>query len=133
MYYQHTDAGGIVYHANYLSFMEAARTELLRSVGFDLAELASEQRVLFIVHRLNVAYLRPARLNDLLETTAEVERIGLARIIFRQRVWSNENLLVDGQSELACVDPATFRPVAVPETIKERLQPLVANGPVAKT
>ena len=64
VYYQHTDAGGVVFHANYLSFMECARTELLQSQGFDLGELARRDRILFVVHSAQIAYHKPALLND---------------------------------------------------------------------
>lgn len=129
VYYQHTDAGGIVYHANYLNFMEAARTELLRELGFDLAELASNQHVLFIVHRMGLEFRRPARLNDVLTATAEVVRVGLARVIFRQLIVRDETVLVQGQTELACVDPTSFKPVGVPGEIKEALERYQASIP----
>lgn len=126
VYYQHTDAGGIVFHANYLAFMEAARTELLRALGFDLAELARDQRVMFIVHRVALTFLRPARLNDVLAVTAEVERVGLARIVFRQRVLRDASELVIGQTELATVDAISLRPVGLPTTIKAALEAVAA-------
>lgn len=121
IYYQHTDAGGIVYHARYLDFMEAARTELLQSLGFDLARLAEREGVLFIVHRAALEYRRPARLNDALTVTARAERIGRARVVFRQSVARGGECLVDGEIQLACVDPATFRPVPVPDAVRVRL------------
>jgi tol-pal system-associated acyl-CoA thioesterase len=78
VYYQHTDAGGVVFHANYFSFMECARTELLQSQGFDLGELARRDRVLFVVHSAQIAYHKPALLNDLLTVTARVKHVGRA-------------------------------------------------------
>ena len=126
--YQHTDAGGIVFHANYLAFMEVARTEFLRAIGFDLAELAREQHVMFIVHRLAMTFLRPARLDDSLAATAEVERVGLARIVFRQRILREGSELVSGQTELAAVDPTSLRPVGLPASIKSALEAYAARA-----
>ena len=119
VYYQHTDAGGVVYHANYLSFMEAARTELLHRYGFNLAELAANYAVMFIVHRVNLSFRRPARLHDLLRVTATPAHVGRARISFRQEVLCEAECLVSAMIELACVDPRTWRPVPVPEPIRD--------------
>lgn len=121
IYYQHTDAGGIVYHGRYLDFMEAARTEMLQSLGFDLAALAAGQGVLFIVHKVALEYRRPARLNDTLSVTAAAERIGRARVVFKQRVTRAGECLVEGDVHLACVDPATFKPVPLPAAVRARL------------
>src|SRR5450759_2484030 len=82
VYYQHTDAGGVVYHGNYLDFMECARTELLLSLGFDLGQLARREHVQFMVHSAQIAYHKPARLNDMLSVSARVARVGLARLVF---------------------------------------------------
>jgi len=90
VYYQHTDAGGMVFHANYLSFMECARTELLQSLGFDLGELARRDRVLFVVHSAQIAYHKPALLNESLTVTAQVKRVGRARLEFDQAVMRGE-------------------------------------------
>jgi acyl-CoA thioester hydrolase len=119
VYYQHTDAGGVVYHANYLSFMEAARTELLHRHGFNLAELAAAYAVIFIVHRATLSFRRPARLHDLLTVTAWPSRAGRASISFRQDVLCGEERLVSAVIDLACVDPGTWRPVPVPERIRD--------------
>ncbi len=83
VYYQDTDAGGVVYHAQYLSFMERARTELLNQAGIDLARFADRNRVLFMVHRISVTYHQPARLNELLSVSAEVVKMGRASLVFR--------------------------------------------------
>ena len=104
IYYQHTDAGGIVYHGRYLDFMEAARTEMLQSLGFDLAALAAGQGVLFIVHKAALEYRRPARLNDTLSVTAAAERIGRARVVFKQRVTRAGECLVEGE----CIWPVSI-------------------------
>ncbi|HKC44701.1 MAG TPA: tol-pal system-associated acyl-CoA thioesterase [Burkholderiales bacterium] len=122
VYYHHTDAGGVVYHGTYLDFMEASRTELLHALGFDLAELAHRDAVQFIVYSLAVDYHKPARLNDRLTVTAAFARVGGARIEFDQRVMRGDELLVSAKVKAACVHPATYRPVAVPEALREKLQ-----------
>ncbi|HYS56998.1 MAG TPA: tol-pal system-associated acyl-CoA thioesterase, partial [Burkholderiales bacterium] len=115
VYYQHTDAGGVVFHANYFSFMECARTELLQSQGFDLGELARRDRVLFVVHSAQIAYHKPALLNDLLTVTAQVKHVGRARLEFDQAVMRREEVLASAVLSLACVSAKSYRPVAVPE------------------
>ena len=124
VYYQHTDAGGMVFHANYLSFMECARTELLQSLGFDLGELARRDQVLFVVHSAQIAYHKPALLNDSLTVTARVARAGQARLVFEQAVSREEEVLASAEPTLACVGARTYRPVAVPEAIREKLEGL---------
>jgi len=124
VYYQHTDAGGMVFHANYFSFMECARTELLQSLGFDLGAIARWDRVLFVVHSAQIAYHKPALLNDLLTVTARVTRVGLARIEFEQAVRREEEVLASAALTLACVSANSHRPVPVPEAIRTRLEGL---------
>jgi len=122
VYYQHTDAGGIVFHANYLSFMECARTELLQSLGFDLGELARRDHVLFVVHSAQITYHKPALLNDALSVTAKLARVGGARLEFAQEVRRGEELLASAELTLACVGTEDYRPVPVPEAIREKLE-----------
>ena len=124
VYYQHTDAGGVVFHANYLSFMECARTELLQSLGFDLGELARRDRVLFVVHSAQIAYHKPALLNELLTVTAQMKRVGRARLEFDQAVMRGEEVLASAHLSLACVSAKSYRPVAVPESIRKKLEGL---------
>ena len=121
VYYQHTDAGGVVFHANYLAFMEQARTEFLMSLGFDVARLAAEEGVMFIVHRVALEFVRPARLNETIRVTAETARVGRARVIFRQVVSRDDETLVAGEIQLACVHPQSFKPVPVPPALRTRL------------
>lgn len=126
VYYHHTDAGGVVYHGTYLDFMEAARTEFLQVHGFDLAELAARDAVIFIVRGLRVDYARPARLNEVLTITAEVAKVGFASLDFIQRVIAARSddeqvLLATGRIELGCVHPASFKPVRMPAAIRTKL------------
>jgi len=111
-----------VYHAHYLSFMEGARTELLVSLGYDLGELARRQHVLFVVHSAKIDFHKPALLNDLLSITARVSRIGRARLEFEQSVRRADQVLASAQVSLACVDARSFKPTALPESIRTKLQ-----------
>ena len=121
VYYQDTDAGGVVFHAQYLAFMERARTELLNARGLDLARFVAERGVQFMVHELAVRFHRPARLNEVLSVSAEVARIGAASLAFRQRVLRGEELLVEADVTLALVDRDRGRPARMPEELKKLL------------
>jgi tol-pal system-associated acyl-CoA thioesterase len=121
VYYQDTDAGGVVFHAQYLAFMERARTEYLNERGFDLSRFAAESRVLFMVHGITVRYHRPAMLNELLCVTAEVGSVGPASVAFVQRVERGGELLVEGRIRLALVGRDSLRPVRMPDTLKRLL------------
>jgi tol-pal system-associated acyl-CoA thioesterase len=124
VYYQDTDAGGVVFHGQYLSFMERARSELLNARGLDLARFVEDRGVLFMVHELAVRFHRPARLNDVLWVTAEVARIGAASLAFRQCVLRGEELLAEAQVTLALVGRDRGRPARMPEELKK----LLGNG-----
>jgi tol-pal system-associated acyl-CoA thioesterase len=104
--------------------MECARTELLRSQGFDLGELARRDRIPFVVHSAQIAYHRPALLNDLLTVTAQVKRVGRARLEVDQAVMRREEVLASAELSLACVSAKNYRPVAVPEAIRKKLEGL---------
>ena len=119
VYYQDTDAGGVVFHAQYLAFMERARTELLNALGIDLAHLADVQRVLFLVYELKARYHAPARLNDMLSVSAEVVKMGRASLVFRHRVERGGELLVEADVTLALVDRDRMRPARMPEEIEQ--------------
>ena len=122
VYYQDTDAGGVVFHAQYLAFFERARTEFLNARGFDLARFADEHRILFLVHDIALRYHRPARLNDLLEASAQVARLGHASLVFAQRVERAGELLVEGEVTLALADRDRLRPVRMPADLRRLLQ-----------
>lgn len=131
VYYQHTDAGGVVFHANYLNFMENARTELLQSLGFDPGRLLREQQVFFVVHSATLAFRRPALLNDMLGVTAEVKRATRARLVFGQQVRKGDEVLVEAEITIACTDPRTHRPIPVPDAIFRMFEqrPVAAEPP----
>lgn len=119
VYYQDTDAGGVVFHAQYFAFMERARTELLNGLGIDLVRLADERRVLFMVHELAARYHAPGRLNDMLLVSAEVVKMGRASLVFRHRVERGQALLVEAEVTLATVDRDRMRPARVPAELQQ--------------
>ena len=122
VYYQDTDAGGVVFHAQYLAFMERARTELLNEAGIDLSRLSDERRIMFMVHELSARFHRPAGLNDVVSVSAEVVKMGHARLVFRQRVERGQELLVEAEVTLAVVDRVRMRPARMPEELKKALE-----------
>jgi acyl-CoA thioester hydrolase len=117
VYYEDTDTGGVVYYANYLRFMERARTEYLRALGFEQDQLRSEERVIFAVRSAQVEYLRPARFNDLLEVTARITQQGGASLVFVQQVRRAQETLCEGTIKIVCLDEATFRPRPMPSSL----------------
>jgi len=121
VYYQDTDAGGVVFHAQYLAFMERARSELLNEAGIDLGRFAERHGLLFMVHELAVKYHRPARLNDMLSVSAEVVKLGRASLVFRQRVERGAELLVEADVTLALVDRGRMKPARIPEELEQAL------------
>lgn len=114
VYYEDTDLGGVVYYANYLKYLERARTEWLRAAGFEQSALAAVHHVVFIVRSIALDYLRPARYDDRLEITVEPGEVGASRIALGQAVRRAEETLVTARVEIACVNTATFRPVRIP-------------------
>jgi acyl-CoA thioester hydrolase len=115
VYYEDTDAGGIVYYANYLKFMERARTEWLRSIGIDLQTLADQNRSGFVVRSANLAFMRPARLSDALTVSVELKLKGKASVSLMQKVQRSDEILCKGEIRLAYIDLNTMRPCALPD------------------
>ena len=128
VYYEDTDSGGVVYYANYLKYMERARTEWLRSFGLEQDKLIKDQGVIFAVRSVNVDYLKPARFNQLLSVSAEIFEFGKASITFSQEV-SVDNSSVDspgevlcqGQIKIACLDAISMKPQAIPQIVRDAL------------
>jgi acyl-CoA thioester hydrolase len=129
VYFQDTDAGGVVYHSNYVNFMERSRTEWLRTFGYSNAGMMKELGVVFVVRSLKLEYLKPAVLDDLLEVTAQIKDIGRSRISLVQEVRRQVvdthivEVLTEGEVHLVCVDVQTFKPVSVPEVIRKQWHP----------
>ena len=121
VYYEDTDAGGVVYYANYLKYFERARTEWLRRLGIDQSLLATTERRLFVVKNVEIQYRRPARLDDELTIQTEVSHLGRASIRFGQRALCGDELLCLATVTVCCVDAASFRPTDLGPTIKTLL------------
>ena len=126
VYFEDTDAGGVVYHGNYLKFAERARTELLRAGGFDHTGLAKEHAVLIVVRDCTMEFIAPARLDDALEVRSRITTIGGASLTMRQEVFrpmpeaGGDKLLVRLDLRLACID-REFRPARLPPALKHAL------------
>ncbi len=116
VYYEDTDAGGIVYYANYLKFFERARTEWLRSLGVNQDILLREHDAMFVVKNVSADYHAPARLDDVIKLTLRIAKLGRASIQFVQEAWCGERLLNTAHVKVGCVDSA-LRPRAVPDAV----------------
>ena len=125
IYYEDTDAGGIVYYANYLRFFERARTEWLRHAGINQAEMALQHQAMFVVKSTSVDYHLPAQLDDELQITTTVEKLGRASLVFVQEAWRNDQRLVSGRVKVGCVDVQTVRPCAIPGSVLKAVQQTV--------
>jgi len=122
VYYEDTDAGGVVFYANYLKYMERARTEWLRALGVHQSDLAGTERRQFVVHKLDMAYRKPAFLDDLLTLHSRITHVGRASVHFAQRVERDAQLLAEGNIRICCVDVDTLRSAAIPNALRLALQ-----------
>ncbi|MDX1252788.1 MAG: tol-pal system-associated acyl-CoA thioesterase [Gammaproteobacteria bacterium] len=122
VYYEDTDSGGVVYYANYLKFMERARTEWLRSLGVEQDDLAARVNALFVVRSADMEFLHPGRFNDLLQVRSRVAQRGRASLVFEQRiVRAGDELLCAGRIKIACLDASTWRPRAIPAEVLKKM------------
>ena len=121
VYYEDTDSGGVVYHANYLNFMERARTEWLRALGFEQTMLKSELGIIFVVHSMTITFKSPALFNDMLEIKSRRVKLGFGSMEFLQTIMRDSQILLEATVKLACVDAVTFKPIAIPEIIKQTM------------
>ena len=119
VYYEDTDAGGVVYHAGYLRFMERCRTEWLRALGYEQDRLAQEEGILFVVRRMSIDFIAPARFNDRLDVTGVASRVRRASLEFDQRVLRAEDgkPLCAAQVHIACIGASSFVPCAMPDPL----------------
>jgi acyl-CoA thioester hydrolase len=122
VYWEDTDAGGVVFYANYLKFFERARTEWLRALGFAQETMRRDDGAVFVVVHTNVHYRSPARLDDTLDITVAVQRLASASIEIEQQAWRGDDLVADGRIRIGCVDTGTFRPRRIPNPILEALR-----------
>ena len=130
VYYEDTDSGGVVYYANYLKFMERARTEMLRSFGFEQDQLIEEQGVIFAVHSLSVKYKKPDVFNDELIVKTKISDCGRASFNFSQSVHRNSDkvLLCSAEIKVACINAENFIPRVIPEKMRSKFQHVVGSG-----
>ncbi len=123
VYYEDTDAGGVVYHTSYLRLAERARTEMMRSLGFSHGRLLDRHNVLFALRRCTVDFRFPARLDDALEVRTRVMKVAGASIDGRQRILRDDQLLVEVATTLACIEP-NGRPARLPDEVRRALEEL---------
>lgn len=121
VYYEDTDAAGVVYYANYLRFCERARTEWLRSMGYDQRALMETMSIAFVVRSVQADYKASARLDDILDVVSAVIRLGRASLVFSQKIFRHQELILDSTVSIACVDTRKQRPCAIPSDLHTRL------------
>ncbi|MFT3848041.1 MAG: tol-pal system-associated acyl-CoA thioesterase [Propionivibrio sp.] len=131
IYYEDTDAGGVVYYANYLKFLERCRTEWLRAIGHDQADLLRDPGIAFVVRSVSLEYLKPARLDEQLTVSLEVEKITRSQIFFRQHIrranpdtdgdWDE---LINGKIQIVCVNAAQMKITSIPNPLRTKLEAL---------
>ncbi|MDJ0880677.1 MAG: tol-pal system-associated acyl-CoA thioesterase [Gammaproteobacteria bacterium] len=127
VYFEDTDAGGVVYNANYLKFYERARTEFLRALGFEQDDLL-EQRIVFVVRNITVDFIQAARFNEVLLVRTSIGQLKKASLVFDQHIYTQRNdqelLLNSAQVKVVCVTADEFKPTAIPKKIYECLTPI---------
>ena len=122
VYYEDTDAGGVVFHANYINFLERARTEMLRAMGYEQDELTVNEGIIFAVRSVQVDYLLPARFNEQIQVSAEVMLAKKASLTFEQMITRGDDVLCKSIIRIACLDAKSMRPKAIPENLLELLK-----------
>ncbi len=121
VYYQDTDAGGVVYHSTHLNFMERARYEWLRELGFNVNSLIEVYKMLFMIRSLEIEYFKPAVLDDLLNVTVAVTEVGRSRITLSQEILCSHVKLVSATIHVVCVGTETLKPVSIPVPLREKI------------
>ena len=127
VYYEDTDAGGVVYHSNYLNFMERARTEWLRALGFEQPQVQADMGVIIVVHSMQLEFKSPAYFNDLLDIHCKLTKVGRGSIEMEQQTMRENTLLIKAQVKLAFVNADTFKPLGIPAEIKAAMLPKLAG------
>jgi len=122
VYWEDTDAGGVVFYANYLKYFERARTEWLRAYGVGQQALRDETGSIFIVADTRVRYLRPARLDDVVDVSVTVREAGRASLLIAQSARRGDEVLAEGEIRIGCVDAGTFRPQRIPTLLLEKIK-----------
>jgi acyl-CoA thioester hydrolase len=122
IYYEDTDAGGVVFYANYLKFFERARTEMLRAMGYEQDELMINPGIVFAVRSVQIEYLKSARFNELIEVSAEIIDAKRASLTFEQLITRGDDVLCTSITRIACLDANTMRPKEIPKILQELLK-----------
>ncbi len=122
VYYQDTDAGGVVYHSTHLNFMERARYEWLRNLGYDVHELINTHKLQFMVRSLEIEYFKPALLDDLLHITVNVIDMGRSRISITHEILRDQTRLVNATIHVVCVDTENLKPIRIPLHLREKIE-----------
>ena len=123
IYYEDTDAGGIVYYANYLKYIERGRSEMLREAGFEQDQINKDFGALFVVRKVTANYLKPAKFDDLIEVQTEIKSVGKASLIFSQKIVNirQNTVLFDAEVKVVSVLTQNFKPCGIPQVISEKL------------
>jgi len=122
VYFEDTDSGGVVYHANYLKFMERARTEWLRSLGLNQIKLKQEDKVMFVVRKIDIQYKMPARFNDELLIQTDCVKTTDYSIILKQNILRDRQIITEGKVEIVCINSDLFKPVRIPKMAKQLME-----------
>jgi acyl-CoA thioester hydrolase len=124
VYFEDTDSGGVVYHSNYLKFMERARTEWLRSLNLNQADLKKKDKVMFVVAKVYIDYKKAAQFNDALDIETSVDNIGASKVDLTQNIMKNLELYISAKVSIACIHSETFKPQRIPKLIKQQMETL---------
>ena len=122
IYYQDTDAGGVVYHASYLNFLERARYEWLRELGFTVDTMIRSHKMIFLIRSLGIEYFKPAVLDDLLDITVQVVDIGRSRITLQQQILREQGTLASATVHAVCVGAETLKPISIPAPLRQKIE-----------
>jgi len=122
VYFEDTDSGGVVYHANYLKFMERARTEWLRNLGLDQLKLKQEDKLMFVVRKINIKYKIPARFNDELIIQTDCVKSTDYSIMLKQNILRDNQTITEGNVEIVCINSDLFKPVRIPKMAKQLME-----------
>lgn len=125
VYYEDTDAGGVMYHAQYLNFAERGRTEFLRHLGHQNSALAQDLGIIFVVRHAEIDYIKPAFLDDLLTMETSILSLKNTSFVMRQKLLRGKDLVADMKVALVCVDHKTIKPVRLPDTVKSEFEPYI--------
>ena len=122
VYYEDTDAGGVVYHSQYLNFMERARTEFLRNIGFVQTVLKDEMGILFVVRDIQIRFRKPAKFDDALKVQTKLLNTGRSLLEFEQNIYRGDEHLIAAKVEVVCIGAESFKPVSIPQSMMSKLE-----------